>query len=240
MKDTFSARDVLEVNGKRYAYASLAKLGQQFDLKRLPYSMKILLENLLRREDGEEVTAAEIKAIATWDAKKEPDTEIAFMPARVLLQDFTGVPCVVDLAAMRDAMNALGGDPTLINPLSPVELVIDHSVQVDVFGSEDALEKNVEIEFKRNNARYSFLRWGQKAFTDFKVVPPRTGIVHQVNLEYLARVVIDTEVDGQLWAYPDTLFGTDSHTTMVNGLGVLGWGVGGIEAGAAMLSQPSS
>jgi len=240
MKDTFSARDVLEVNGKRYAYASLAKLGQQFDLKRLPYSMKILLENLLRREDGEEVTAAEIKAIATWDAKKEPDTEIAFMPARVLLQDFTGVPCVVDLAAMRDAMNALGGDPTLINPLSPVELVIDHSVQVDVFGSEDALEKNVEIEFKRNNARYSFLRWGQKAFTDFKVVPPRTGIVHQVNLEYLARVVIDTEVDGQLWAYPDTLFGTDSHTTMVNGLGVLGWGVGGIEAEAAMLGQPSS
>ena len=240
MKDTFSARDVLEVNGKRYAYASLAKLGQQFDLKRLPYSMKILLENLLRREDGEEVTAAEIKAIATWDAKKEPDTEIAFMPARVLLQDFTGVPCVVDLAAMRDAMNALGGDPTLINPLSPVELVIDHSVQVDVFGSEDALEKNVEIEFKRNNARYSFLRWGQKAFTDFKVVPPRTGIVHQVNLEYLARVVIDNEIDGQLWAYPDTLFGTDSHTTMVNGLGVLGWGVGGIEAEAAMLGQPSS
>ena len=240
MKDTFSARDTLEVNGKRYAYASLAKLGQQFDLKRLPYSMKILLENLLRREDGEEVTAAEIKAIATWDANKEPDTEIAFMPGRVLLQDFTGVPCVVDLAAMRDAMKALGGDPTLINPLSPVELVIDHSVQVDIFGSEDALEKNVEIEFKRNNARYSFLRWGQKAFTDFKVVPPRTGIVHQVNLEYLARVVIDNEIDGQLWAYPDTLFGTDSHTTMVNGLGVLGWGVGGIEAEAAMLGQPSS
>jgi aconitate hydratase len=240
MKDTFSARDTLEVNGKRYAYASLAMLGQQFDLKRLPYSMKILLENLLRREDGEEVTAAEIKAIATWDPRKEPDTEIAFMPGRVLLQDFTGVPCVVDLAAMRDAMNALGGDPTLINPLSPVELVIDHSVQVDVFGSEDALEKNVEIEFKRNNARYSFLRWGQKAFTDFKVVPPRTGIVHQVNLEYLARVVIDNEIDGQLWAYPDTLFGTDSHTTLVNGLGVLGWGVGGIEAEAAMLGQPSS
>ncbi len=240
MKDSFSARDTLEVNGKRYAYASLAKLGRQFDLKRLPYSMKILLENLLRREDGEEVTTEEIKAIATWDPKKEPDTEIAFMPGRVLLQDFTGVPCVVDLAAMRDAMKALGGDPTLINPLSPVELVIDHSVQVDVFGSEDALEKNVEIEFKRNNARYSFLRWGQKAFTDFKVVPPRTGIVHQVNLEYLARVVIDQEIDGQLWAYPDTLFGTDSHTTMVNGLGVLGWGVGGIEAEAAMLGQPSS
>ena len=240
MKDSFSVRDKLEVNGKRYSFASLAKLGQQFNLKRLPYSMKILLENLLRREDGEEVSAAEIKAIATWDAKKEPDTEIAFMPGRVLLQDFTGVPCVVDLAAMRDAMNALGGDPTLINPLSPVELVIDHSVQVDVFGSEDALEKNVEIEFKRNNARYSFLRWGQKAFTDFKVVPPRTGIVHQVNLEHLARVVMESEIDGELWAYPDTLFGTDSHTTMVNGLGVLGWGVGGIEAEAAMLGQPSS
>ncbi len=240
MKDSFSVRDTLEVNGKHYAYASLAKLGERFDLKRLPYSMKILLENLLRHEDGVDVTAKEIEAVATWDPKKEPDTEIAFMPARVLLQDFTGVPCVVDLAAMRDAMNALGGDPTLINPLSPAELVIDHSVQVDVFGSEDALERNVDIEFKRNQARYSFLRWGQKAFTDFKVVPPRTGIVHQVNLEHLARVVMDTEVDGQLWAYPDTLFGTDSHTTMVNGLGVLGWGVGGIEAEAAMLGQPSS
>jgi aconitate hydratase len=240
MKDSFSVRDTLEVNGKRYAYASLAKLGQRFDLKRLPYSMKILLENLLRHEDGVDVTAKEIEADATWDAKKEPDTEIAFMPARVLLQDFTGVPCVVDLAAMRDAMKNLGGDPTLINPLSPAELVIDHSVQVDVFGSEDALERNVDIEFKRNQARYSFLRWGQKAFTDFKVVPPRTGIVHQVNLEHLARVVMDSELDGQLWAYPDTLFGTDSHTTMVNGLGVLGWGVGGIEAEAAMLGQPSS
>ncbi len=240
MKDTFSVRDTLEVNGKQYAFASLAKLGQRFDLKRLPYSMKILLENLLRHEDGVDVTSKEIEAAANWDAKKEPDTEIAFMPARVLLQDFTGVPCVVDLAAMRDAMKALGGDPTLINPLSPAELVIDHSVQVDVFGSEDALEKNVEIEFKRNQARYSFLRWGQKAFTDFKVVPPRTGIVHQVNLEHLARVVMGNEVDGQLWAYPDTVFGTDSHTTMVNGLGVLGWGVGGIEAEAAMLGQPSS
>ncbi|MEO7068119.1 MAG: aconitate hydratase AcnA [Rhodanobacter sp.] len=240
MKDTFAVRDTLDVNGKKYAYASLAKLGQRFDLKRLPYSMKILLENQLRLEDGVDVTAKHIEAIATWDSQKKPDTEIAFMPGRVLLQDFTGVPCVVDLAAMRDAMSALGGDPTLINPLSPVELVIDHSVQVDIFGSEDALEKNVEIEFKRNNARYSFLRWGQKAFTDFKVVPPRTGIVHQVNLEHLARVVMDTEIDGQHWAYPDTLFGTDSHTTMVNGLGVLGWGVGGIEAEAAMLGQPSS
>ncbi|HEY9512898.1 MAG TPA: aconitate hydratase AcnA [Rhodanobacter sp.] len=240
MKDTFSVRDTLAVNGKHYTIASLAKLGQRFDLKRLPYSMKILLENLVRREDGVDVTAKEIEAIAAWDPKKEPDTEIAFMPGRVLLQDFTGVPCVVDLAAMRDAMSALGGDPTLINPLSPVELVIDHSVQVDVFGSNDALEKNVTIEFKRNHARYSFLRWGQKAFTDFKVVPPRTGIVHQVNLEHLARVVMDTKIDGELWAYPDTLFGTDSHTTMVNGLGVLGWGVGGIEAEAAMLGQPSS
>ena len=240
MKDSFAVRDTLEVNGKKYAYASLAKLGKRFDLKRLPYSMKILLENQLRLEDGIDVTAKHIEAIATWDPQKKPDTEIAFMPGRVLLQDFTGVPCVVDLAAMRDAMSALGGDPTLINPLSPVELVIDHSVQVDIFGSEDALEKNVEIEFKRNNARYSFLRWGQKAFTDFKVVPPRTGIVHQVNLEHLARVVMDTEIDGQHWAYPDTLFGTDSHTTMVNGLGVLGWGVGGIEAEAAMLGQPSS
>ncbi|MEO6800811.1 MAG: aconitate hydratase AcnA [Rhodanobacter sp.] len=240
MKDTFSVRDTLEVNGKSYAFASLTKLSERFDLKRLPYSMKILLENLLRHEDGTDVTAKEIEAIANWDAKKEPDTEISFMPARVLLQDFTGVPCVVDLAAMRDAMKSLGGDPTLINPLSPAELVIDHSVQVDVFGSEDALEKNVAIEFQRNQARYSFLRWGQKALTDFKVVPPRTGIVHQVNLEHLARVVMDNEVDGQLWAYPDTLFGTDSHTTMVNGLGVLGWGVGGIEAEAAMLGQPSS
>ncbi len=240
MKDTFAVRDTLEVNGKSYAFASLTRLGQRFDLKRLPYSMKILLENLLRHEDGVDVTAREIEAVAGWDARKEPDTEISFMPARVLLQDFTGVPCVVDLAAMRDAMKALGGDPTLINPLSPAELVIDHSVQVDVFGSADALERNVEIEFERNKARYSFLRWGQKALADFKVVPPRTGIVHQVNLEHLARVVMGSEVDGQLWAYPDTVFGTDSHTTMINGLGVLGWGVGGIEAEAAMLGQPSS
>jgi aconitate hydratase len=240
MKDTFSVRDTLAVNGKSYAFASLTKLGRQFDLKRLPYSMKILLENLLRHEDGRDVTSKEIEAVAKWEAKKEPDTEISFMPARVLLQDFTGVPCVVDLAAMRDAMKELGGDPKLINPLSPAELVIDHSVQVDVFGSDDALEKNVAIEFERNQARYSFLRWGQKALADFKVVPPRTGIVHQVNLEHLARVVMGNEVDGQLWAYPDTVFGTDSHTTMINGLGVLGWGVGGIEAEAAMLGQPSS
>ena len=240
MTDTFSTRDVFEVNGQRYTFSSLTKLGQRFDLKRLPYSMKILLENLLRHEDGVNVTAKEIEAVANWDATKEPDTEISFMPARVVLQDFTGVPCVVDLAAMRDAVVKLGGDATRINPLAPAELVIDHSVQVDAFGSESALETNVEIEFERNQERYAFLRWGQKAFDNFKVVPPRTGIVHQVNLEHLARVVFTAEKDGQTWAYPDTVFGTDSHTTMINGLGVLGWGVGGIEAEAAMLGQPSS
>ncbi|OOG37607.1 aconitate hydratase 1 [Rhodanobacter sp. C06] len=240
MKDSFQVRDTFEANGRKYSFASLAKLGQRFDIKRLPYSMKILLENLLRHEDGVNVTAKEIEAVAKWDAKKEPDTEIAFMPARVVLQDFTGVPCVVDLAAMRDAVVKLGGDANQINPLAPAELVIDHSVQVDVYGSESALEQNVEIEFHRNQERYSFLRWGQKAFNNFKVVPPRTGIVHQVNLEHLARVVFTAEVDGESWTYPDTVFGTDSHTTMINGLGVLGWGVGGIEAEAAMLGQPSS
>ncbi|MEI7038031.1 aconitate hydratase AcnA [Fulvimonas yonginensis] len=240
MKDTFNVRDSLEVNGRRYAYASLAKFGERFDLKRLPYSMKILLENLLRHEDGVNVTDKEILAVAHWDAKAEPDTEIAFMPARVLLQDFTGVPCVVDLAAMRDAVVKLGGDATQINPLAPAELVIDHSVQVDTYDSPAAVDRNVEIEFERNHQRYSFLRWGQKAFNNFKVVPPRTGIVHQVNLEHLARVVFTAEKDGQLWAYPDTVFGTDSHTTMINGVGVLGWGVGGIEAEAAMLGQASS
>ena len=240
MSDSFRTRDTLVSGGKTYVFASLARLGERFDLKRLPYSMKILLENLLRHEDGLNVTAKEIEAVANWDAKKEPDTEISFMPARVVLQDFTGVPCVVDLAAMRDAVVKLGGDARQINPLAPAELVIDHSVQVDVFGSPKALDENVEIEFERNQERYSFLRWGQKAFDNFKVVPPRTGIVHQVNLEYLARVVFTAEKDGELWAYPDTVFGTDSHTTMVNGLGVLGWGVGGIEAEAAMLGQPSS
>ncbi len=240
MKDSFSVRDSIDVNGKRYVIASLARLGTRFDLKRLPYSMKILLENLLRQEDGLNVTSKEIEAVANWNAKAEPDTEISFMPARVVLQDFTGVPCVVDLAAMRDAVVKLGGDATQINPLAPAELVIDHSVQVDAFGSSSALEKNVEIEFERNQERYSFLRWGQKAFNNFKVVPPRTGIVHQVNLEHLARVVFTADVDGESWAYPDTVFGTDSHTTMINGLGVLGWGVGGIEAEAAMLGQPSS
>ncbi len=240
MLDSFATRDTLTVNGSQYQIASLTKLGQRFDLKTLPYSLKILLENLLRHEDGVNVTAKEIEAVANWNAKAEPDTEIAFMPARVVLQDFTGVPCVVDLAAMRDAVVKLGGDAKQINPLAPAELVIDHSVQVDVYGSESALEKNVEIEFQRNQERYAFLRWGQKAFDNFKVVPPRTGIVHQVNLEHLARVVFTANKDGQQWAYPDTVFGTDSHTTMINGIGVLGWGVGGIEAEAAMLGQTSS
>jgi aconitate hydratase len=240
MLDSFATRDTLKVNGSTYQIASLTKLGERFDIKRLPYSMKILLENLLRHEDGANVTKKEIEAVAKWNPKAEPDTEISFMPARVVLQDFTGVPCVVDLAAMRDAVVKLGGDAKQINPLAPAELVIDHSVQVDVYGSEQALEKNVEIEFQRNQERYSFLRWGQKAFNNFKVVPPRTGIVHQVNLEHLARVVFAKEVDGEQWLYPDTVFGTDSHTTMINGIGVLGWGVGGIEAEAAMLGQPSS
>jgi aconitate hydratase len=240
MTDSFSTRDAFEIGGKRIHFHSLTRLGQRFDLKRLPFSLKILLENLLRHEDGVSTTAREIEALASWDAKAEPDTEIAFMPARVVLQDFTGVPCVVDLAAMRDAMVALGGDASLINPLSPVELVIDHSVQVDHFGTAGALDLNAKIEFQRNQERYSFLRWGQKAFNNFKVVPPRTGIVHQVNLENLARVVMTETRDGETWAFPDTVFGTDSHTTMINGLGVLGWGVGGIEAEAAMLGQPSS
>ncbi len=241
MADSFSTRDRLEVNGKTYTYSSLAKLGRQFDLARLPYSMKILLENLLRHEDGGITVGKEhIEAVARWDAKAEPDTEIAFMPARVVLQDFTGVPCVVDLAAMRDAVARLGGRPEQINPQIPSELVIDHSVQVDVFGRRDALDLNGRIEFERNKERYGFLRWGQNAFGNFKVVPPNTGIVHQVNLEHLARVVMEREIEGETWAFPDTVFGTDSHTTMINGIGVLGWGVGGIEAEAAMLGQPSS
>src|SRR6478735_5873656 len=240
MSDSFATRDTLAVNGTDYTIYSLAKLGQRFDLKHLPYSMKILLENLLRNEDGVSVTKASIEAVATWDAKSEPETEIAFMPARVVLQDFTGVPCVVDLAAMRDAVVRLGGDARNINPLIPSELVIDHSVQVDSYGKADSLDINGQIEFSRNGERYSFLRWGQKAFDNFKVVPPNTGIVHQVNLENLARVVMAREVDGVLQAFPDTVFGTDSHTTMINGIGVLGWGVGGIEAEAAMLGQPSS
>ena len=240
MSDSFATRAQLEVNGQSYTYYSLPRLGERFDISRLPYSMKILLENLLRFEDGVTVTPASIEAVAQWDPEAEPDTEIAFMPARVVLQDFTGVPCVVDLAAMRDAVVRLGGDAKRINPLIPSELVIDHSVQVDVYGRADALDLNGEIEFQRNQERYGFLRWGQKALDNFKVVPPNTGIVHQVNLENLARVVMTKQIDGANWAWPDTVFGTDSHTTMINGLGVLGWGVGGIEAEAAMLGQPSS
>jgi len=242
MADSFATRAQLAVNGKSFTYSSLPKLGERFGgLAKLPYSMKILLENLLRHEDGGLTVGKEhIEAVAKWDPKAEPDTEIAFMPARVVLQDFTGVPCVVDLAAMRDAVVKLGGKAEQINPLIPSELVIDHSVQVDVFGRPDALDLNGKIEFERNAERYSFLRWGQKAFGNFKVVPPNTGIVHQVNLEHLARVVVERDIDGAKWAFPDTVFGTDSHTTMINGIGVLGWGVGGIEAEAAMLGQPSS
>ncbi|HED4878464.1 TPA: aconitate hydratase AcnA [Stenotrophomonas maltophilia] len=241
MSDSFSTRSQLDVGGKTYDYFSLPTLGQRFDISHLPYSMKILLENLLRHEDGGVTVGKDhIEAVARWQPSAEPDTEIAFMPARVVLQDFTGVPCVVDLAAMRDAVVKLGGSPEQINPLIPSELVIDHSVQVDVFGKPDALDLNGKIEFQRNQERYGFLRWGQKAFDNFKVVPPNTGIVHQVNLENLARVVMTADKDGKAIAYPDTVFGTDSHTTMINGIGVLGWGVGGIEAEAAMLGQPSS
>ena len=240
MSDSFATRDYLTVNGQTYTIYSLAKLGQRYDISKLPYSMKILLENLLRCEDGVSVTKASIEAVAQWNAKQEPDTEIAFMPARVVLQDFTGVPCVVDLAAMRDAVVKLGGSASNINPLIPSELVIDHSVQVDSFGKASSLDENGQIEFARNGERYSFLRWGQKAFNNFKVVPPNTGIVHQVNLENLARVVMERDIDGARYAFPDSVFGTDSHTTMINGIGVLGWGVGGIEAEAAMLGQPSS
>ncbi len=241
MSDSFSTHSQLNVGGKTYDYFSLPTLGQRFDISHLPYSMKILLENLLRHEDGGITVGKDhIEAVARWNPAAEPDTEIAFMPARVVLQDFTGVPCVVDLAAMRDAVVKLGGSPEQINPQIPSELVIDHSVQVDVFGKPDALDLNGKIEFQRNQERYGFLRWGQKAFDNFKVVPPNTGIVHQVNLENLARVVMTAEKDGKAVAYPDTVFGTDSHTTMINGIGVLGWGVGGIEAEAAMLGQPSS
>ena len=234
MSDSFSARGTLEVGSQSYTMYRLSALENDYQVSRLPYSMKILLENLLRNENGKDVTAEDIKAVAQWDAKAEQTQEIAFTPSRVILQDFTGVPAIVDLAAMRDAMQALGGDPDKINPLSPAELVIDHSVMVDHFASDDALDLNAKIEFDRNKERYAFLRWGQGAFSNFKVVPPDTGIVHQVNLEYLARVIFDR--DGV--AYPDTVVGTDSHTTMINGVGVLGWGVGGIEAEAAMLGQP--
>ncbi len=239
--NSFDARAELSVSGRRFEIFSLDALAERFDIARLPFALKILLENLLRNEGNGSVTAADIEALAGWDAAAEPSVEIAFTPARVLLQDFTGVPAVVDLAAMRDAIVALGGDGARIDPLVPAELVIDHSVQVDVFGTRDAFARNAAREFERNAERYAFLRWGQNAFERFAVVPPDTGIVHQVNLEYLARVVFVADREGRLpLAYPDTLVGTDSHTTMVNGLGVLGWGVGGIEAEAAMLGQPTS
>jgi aconitate hydratase len=237
MRDSFKTRQPLAVGGQSYEICSLPAI-EGHDLDRLPYSLKILLENLLRFEDGVSVTREDIEALLQWDPKATPSHEIAFTPARVIMQDFTGVPAIVDLATMREAMMALGGSPQEINPLAPAELVIDHSVQVDEYGSVDALRRNNAIEFARNGERYAFLRWGQSAFSNFKVVPPNTGIVHQVNIEHLARVVFADERDGVKRAYPDTLVGTDSHTTMVNGLGVLGWGVGGIEAEAAMLGQP--
>ncbi len=238
--DSFGARSELEVGGRTYEVFRLDALQPRFDVARLPYSLKVLLENVLRLEDGRSVTAADVEAIAGWDATATPSAEIPFQPARVLMQDFTGVPAVVDLAAMRDAMEEIGGDPTAINPLVDVDLVIDHSVQVDAFGNARAFAVNAEREFERNRERYSFLKWGQRSFDNFRVVPPATGICHQVNLEYIAQVVYSREGEDGLSAYPDTLVGTDSHTTMVNGLGVLGWGVGGIEAEAAMLGRPIS
>jgi len=237
MHDSFKAKASLNVAGKTY---EIFRVDAVANSARLPFSMKILLENLLRFEDGTTVKRPDIEALANWDSQAEPDIEIQYRPARVLMQDFTGVPAVVDLAAMRDAMTVLGGDPDKINPLQPAELVIDHSVQVDNYGNDEAFGLNAELEFSRNKERYGFLKWGQKAFDNFKVVPPDTGIVHQVNVEYLARVVFGREVGGVLQAYPDTLVGTDSHTTMINGVGVLGWGVGGIEAEASMLGQPVS
>src|ERR1700730_1766511 len=240
--NSFGTRTTLAVGGRSAQMFSLPALQAAGfpEVERLPYSMKILLENLLRHEDGRFVKAADVEAMATWDLKGTIQREISFAPARVLLQDFTGVPAVVDLAAMRDGIARLGGDPNRVNPLQPVELVIDHSVQVDYFGQSNAFQLNAELEFSRNKERYALLRWGQNAFSNFRVVPPDTGIVHQVNLEYLARVVVSTETADGTLAYPDTLVGTDSHTTMVNGLGVVGWGVGGIEAEAAMLGQPIS
>src|SRR5881392_1887952 len=239
--NSFNARSTLKVGTKEYEIYRLDALDKQgISTKHLPYSLRILLENLLRTEDGQNVKKEDIRALAAWNKKSKPDKEIAFTPSRVLLQDFTGVPAIVDLAAMRDAMKRLSGDPTLINPLQPAELVIDHSVQVDEFGTPQAFQLNSELEFLRNKERYAFLRWGQTAFRNLAIVPPDTGIVHQVNLEYLARVVFVHETNGHRTAYPDTLVGTDSHTTMINGLGVLGWGVGGIEAEAAMLGQPVS
>ncbi|RZU64968.1 aconitase [Microterricola gilva] len=235
--NSFGAKDTLRVGETDY---EVFRVDTVAGYEKLPFSLKVLLENLLRTEDGANVTKSQIEALGSWVPESEPDTEIQFTPARVIMQDFTGVPCIVDLATMREAVSALGGDPNKINPLAPAEMVIDHSVIADLFGTENALERNVEIEYERNGERYQFLRWGQTAFEDFKVVPPGTGIVHQVNIEYLARVTMTRTVGGALQAYPDTCVGTDSHTTMVNGLGVLGWGVGGIEAEAAMLGQPVS
>jgi aconitate hydratase len=242
MANSFGSQGTLTVDNQAYTIYRLAAVAQKHpQVNRLPFSLKILLENLLRMEDDLNVRGADIAGLAQWDPKAEPAREIAFTPSRVLLQDFTGVPAVVDLAAMRDAMHAMGGNPRKINPLQPVELVIDHSVQVDDFGTSQAFQANAELEFTRNKERYLFLRWGQNAFRNFKVVPPDTGIVHQVNLEYLARVVfVNDDAKPHPALYPDTLVGTDSHTTMINGLGCLGWGVGGIEAEAAMLGQPVS
>src|SRR5438034_4643265 len=239
--NTFDSLSKLRAGSREYEIYRLDSIDRHVcDTEHLPYSLRILLENLLRTENGRSVTADDIQFLAQWKAHAVPSREIAFTPARVLMQDFTGVPAVVDLAAMRDAMARMGGDPTLINPLQPAELVIDHSVQVDEFASINAFHANAFLEFQRNQERYAFLRWGQSAFHNFKVVPPDMGIVHQVNLEYLARVVFSEQRNGETLAYPDTLVGTDSHTTMINGLGVLGWGVGGIEAEAAMLGQPVS
>jgi aconitate hydratase len=240
MSDSFGAKATLEVSGREFEINRLDALQEKFDVARLPYSMKVLLENALRLEDGESVTSDDVETIARWDAKAEPSEEIPFQPARVLMQDFTGVPAIVDLAAMRDAMDELGGEPERINPLVPVDLVIDHSVQVDAFGNPRAFDINADRDYERNEERYAFLRWGQQAFDNFRVVPPATGICHQVNLEFLGQVVFSREDGERVQAYPDTLVGTDSHTTMINGLGVLGWGVGGIEAEAAMLGQPIS
>jgi aconitate hydratase len=237
--NSFGTKQSFKIEGKNYTFHNLDSLESKYKVSKLPFSMRILLENLLRTEDGKNITSNDINAVLKWDPKSKSEHEISFMPARVVLQDFTGVPCVVDLAAMRDAIVKLGGDAKKINPLRPVELVIDHSVQVDYNATNDALAKNTAIEFERNNERYLFLRWGQKAFNNFKVVPPSTGIVHQVNLEYLARVVMqEKDAEGNDTLYPDTVVGTDSHTTMINGLGILGWGVGGIEAEAVMLDQP--
>ena len=240
--NSYNSQRTLTVAGTAYYYHSLEAFSENagLDISQLPYSLKILLENLLRREDGITVKKEDIDAVARWDAQLVSDNEIQFMPARILLQDFTGVPAVADLAAMRSALKALGGEPSRINPIQPADLIIDHSVQVDSYGTESALETNSKLEFERNHERYQFLRWGQSAFTNFRVVPPETGICHQVNLEYLSQVAVVAQIHDETWVFPDTLVGTDSHTTMINGLGVVGWGVGGIEAEAAMLGQPCS